>query len=220
VEVLCRELLTDLCHFLCILFRQVRFIEDVVLLVRKIHAPEAVFEILGVCAELAVVALVCVHKEVAVVVEWRLHAVTRSFRFKADGDVTAVSVAVDFYVVQAILACECVVALITALALGEVVAGAVFCHELVRCQIGVSGAQFLYALHYKLTVGVILQMKFLHSLPILVLRQLFVEEAVLFLVQSHATKTILTSKAITAKLAGTAVLAVAAVATPVAFRTV
>ncbi|MSU74847.1 hypothetical protein EXS57_03695 [Candidatus Kaiserbacteria bacterium] len=204
------QLMADACNFLAILLRRERFIENVILLVLHIHAPEAVFEIFAEDAELTIAAVVSVKTIVAVMTRRTMRALVRPFTFKAVTQVATVFVSVRFDAVETIFESERIMATVTVLTFREMVADTVLAAELMHAEVRRFGAEHLYPVLHHLTLRTALQVYRLHALFVIFLGELLIEDAVLLLVETYASETVAAPKAIFTELAVTTVGAVLA----------
>ncbi len=109
---------------------------------------------------------------------------------------------------------------VTVFALGKMVARAIFATELMHSKVGCSRTQFFHLLPDGLTLAGTREIEGLQSLLVFFFGELFIENAVLLLVQPHASETIAASKTIFAKLAFPAVRTILAVISHITVRTV
>ena len=179
-----------------------------ILLILHVHTAEAILEIFRECTEFGVAAVVTVKKEIAVVVERRMDALIAKLVFEAHGMIATTLVAVRLNAVETIFERERIVAAVTSLALGEMIADAIFAAELMHGEIWNTTSKFLHILLQRTSLIGISKVDFFHASLVFLFTELLIEHTILFLVESDAAETMGTAETIFAELALATVAAI------------
>ncbi len=92
--------------FPVVVVRRVRFVQNVVLLVLHVHAPEAVFQVLAEDAELAVAAIMRMETKVAGMTGRTMNALVGPLTLKAVTEIAAVFVTIRLDAKKTIFECK------------------------------------------------------------------------------------------------------------------